>query len=369
MGKSEKYILMAVYNQLEKDGRSLRQAETLVNAGYRVVVLSANTSYKTDFFQVHSYRVRRGAMGWILFCIYAFCFICKHRSDIAFLYLQNHYLTGLGYISCKILKKKWVYDAHENLIPAKRYGMKTEKFLLYMERISIRSASLVVAANYERARILKSIYGLKNVIFVRNIIHTEQIKKKRAYIRPKPDDDFWLLYQGYLGEERNLQLFIRALAELPHRFKLRIIGGGEQLDYLYFLVKELHLGERVEFLGHLPYEEMLSKSIGVDLGIVYYKSWNLNTYYCSPNKIYEYSNMNIPVLSSGQPMFKDIFKKYKIGEYLVDNVTPKDVACVIKKISDSYELYLSNFERFNAEYNAKNDERCLLNALEHIFVY
>lgn len=44
----EKYCLAIVYEQLDKDGRALRQISTLIKGNYRVVVICANTSSKFD---------------------------------------------------------------------------------------------------------------------------------------------------------------------------------------------------------------------------------------------------------------------------------------------------------------------------------
>ncbi len=360
-------VLVVVYDQVEEDGRAIRQIETLVKAGYKVEVIGTNTSYENSSVAVHSFASNRGGLEWLKFSIRTLNFIRRRKNTIQFLFLQNFPLVIVGLLSKLFFRVEWVYDAYENLIPSRRYHVRKYLLLYLMEKFTIKSAALVVSANYERMRLLKGVYGIKNVTYVKNIVHSNAIKCKRPFRVPSCDDNFTVLYQGFIDDERNLKLFIKSLLYLPNHYVLKVIGDGSQLPELRCLVDELKLNSRVIFLGRLAYDKMLEETISADLGIVYYKSIDLNTYYCSPNKIYEYSNMNIPFVSSPQPMFKEILQKYKIGEFIPDSFTPNEVANAIRKISYEYSSYLTDFDRFNKDYNSLNEENRLINELANTF--
>ena len=364
----EKYCLAIVYEQLDKDGRALRQISTLIKGNYRVGVICANTSSKFDNvrYKVINFDTGRKLKGWLKFNLLTLKYIWRHRKEIYFLYMLNSYMLLLGFISKKYLNINWVYDSYENLIISKRFPFtKMEKYIFLLEKFCIKNSSLVVAANNERARLMKRLYRLSNVTYVMNIIHKNQVVDTASKPLPNAGEDFWILYQGVITKERNLSLIISSLQYLPLNYKLRIIGSGDE-ENLKILIEKMGLCDRVVFEGRLPYNEMLKKSLNSHLGIVYYISWNLNTYYCSPNKIFEYANMHIPIISSSQRLFRKIFSKYKIGAFLEENATPEKVAKIIEEISLNYDTYTKDFCAFNEEYNSDNESNRIIEKLKEI---
>lgn len=291
----KKKCLVAVYCHKRMDGRCLRAIRMLKEMDLEVQVIASSSvvDYSNEFFFINK-NLETGFWNWLRFCIFLFGYIARRRREYDLLYLLNNQVCIVGWFSSLFFRKKWVYDAFECLMGCKRYPLKLDgNFIFYiLERLSIKKASLVIAANYERARLLKYAYRLKHVTYVANILPYSgryAISQRKIY---KKGEDFVILYQGFIGQERNLSIFIEALSFLPEFCKLKIVGGGEvqELNYLKSLVSQLHLGERVMFTGPVPYDQLITQTQNSDLGIVTYKSWNLNTYYCSPNKIYEYAN-------------------------------------------------------------------------------
>lgn len=65
-----------------------------------------------------------------------------------------------------------------------------------------------------------------------------------------------LITTSRLVEKNAVGDIIKALKFLPESFKLKIIGTGEQERDLKVLAVDLDLESRIEFLGHVPYEEI-----------------------------------------------------------------------------------------------------------------
>lgn len=65
-----------------------------------------------------------------------------------------------------------------------------------------------------------------------------------------PKDTFSLLAVGRLDRVKGFDLVIRAMAELPEKVTLKIVGEGEELEALDALIKQLALSERVHLLGY-----------------------------------------------------------------------------------------------------------------------
>jgi glycosyltransferase involved in cell wall biosynthesis len=64
-------------------------------------------------------------------------------------------------------------------------------------------------------------------------------------------DRFLIGYVGRLVPEKGVDILLRALALLPERFVLAVIGGGREAEALRALAGELGVGEGVRWLGRV----------------------------------------------------------------------------------------------------------------------
>jgi glycosyltransferase involved in cell wall biosynthesis len=71
-------------------------------------------------------------------------------------------------------------------------------------------------------------------------------------------EGFVVLCPGALTARKGHKYLIEAMLHLPSDVKLWLAGEGELRPVLEEQVKELGLGERVRFLGHLPHEKLLN---------------------------------------------------------------------------------------------------------------
>lgn len=358
------FILMVVYNKIQYDARVIRSAEALSNLSENIKVISCNSDIKFKNEKFKSIVYTSGLKESLLlfsFWIYIFKYSILNRNEIKLLYVHDYYLSYVGKIISKLIKVKWVYDAHELLLERKKYKHSSrQKFFKFLEKKAIVKADLVIAANEEREKIIKFIYKLKNTISVLNI--APQIISSNNNIGK---EDF-IVYQGAMTEGRNISYFIKILQYLPARIKLKLIGTGPDVDLYKKMVKELSLIDRVIFTGMIPYSQILNESKNCKLGIVYYKLAGLNNFYCSPNKIYEYAQLQIPMLVSTQPFLKQITTKYHIGEVLEISNNIEEHACLIIKIMNNHASYEQGMIKFLSDFTYENEMRKLQESISSI---
>jgi len=87
-----------------------------------------------------------------------------------------------------------------------------------------------------------------------------------------------LLFVGRLNAQKGLELLLRALALLPERVSLDVVGEGEERERLVRLAADLALGERVRWHGAQPHPRLpdfytrssalVMPSVGEGLGLV-----------------------------------------------------------------------------------------------------
>ena len=257
----------------------------------------------------------------------------------------------------------YIYDAHELLIKDKgQKYTKREKFLLWAENRYVHDAYRVIAANAEREMVMKKTYGLKNTLNVLNIADY----KYQQIAGTIDGNTNWIVYQGVIIESRKLSFFIKSLKYLPSNYKIMFIGGGQSIDFLQQIAKEENLYDRVCFTGRLSNKEMMDKLKECKVGIISYPFTTLNNIYCSPNKLYEYTAIGMPVISSRQPFLEKVLTKYKIGG-LFDFDDEKGFATTVVQIVDNYNYFTNNIPIFVKDYNIEKEKKKFIDALAPLF--
>jgi glycosyltransferase involved in cell wall biosynthesis len=351
--KDKNIIIMAVYNKIENDARVLRSAEMLSTFGKNIKLLSCNSdiNYVSKYFEsiVFVNNKKNRYIYFIKYLIFVLRYIFLHRKNTHLLYLHDIQMIIIGFVYSFFFKINWVYDAHEIYFQRKNYKCtRLDTLCLFLERISIKKAKLVIEANAERERIVRNIYHLKKTTYIQNVI------KEYPLISNVVKEDL-IVYQGSMSEERRITRYIKALQYLPQNISIKLIGGGPDLEYYKHFVQKLNLYDRVNFTGRIPYSDMNEQCCMAKLGVVSYLMDNLNHYYCASNKIFEYASMRVPMLFTPQPFLKKIVKKYQIGEVLLESASVIELANLIESMILNYKKYIIGMEDLLNDYTFDNE--------------
>ncbi len=111
-----------------------------------------------------------------------------------------------------------------------------------------------------------------------------------------------LIYVGNVISWSGLDHAIRALPEILRACptaKLLIVGDGlpGYVAYLRQLVEQLHLQDRVDFLGRRPAEDLPDLLAGADIGLANSQTVAFRKYAC-PLKVIEYMAAGLPVIAT-----------------------------------------------------------------------
>ena len=82
------------------------------------------------------------------------------------------------------------------------------------------------------------------------------------------------------------------------------------------MVKEHALLDRVRLLGKMSYERMMAYTCNADLGLTLDKDTNLNYRFSLPNKLFDYLQAGIPVLTTDLPEVAGIVREFDCGVVL-----------------------------------------------------
>lgn len=123
--------------------------------------------------------------------------------------------------------------------------------------------------------------------------------------KPKPDrprgrDGVRFVFVGSIAKERNIGLLVRAFHALRNQsdtpVSLDIFGGGDNLDEIKGLTRDLGMGEAVIFHGFVQQDQLFERLSDYDIGIGYVPC---GKYFEAPSlKVMEYAAAGISILAS-----------------------------------------------------------------------
>lgn len=230
------------------------------------------------------------------------------------------------------------------------------------------SASKIVCCEYNRAKITESFFHLKEtptIIPNKPIVELMEIPCLSTVVPELFElclKNKIILYQGIFNyPERRLDEICKAIDLLPSNYHLLLMGPNDSNKRR---LEEKYHSNKVHFVPFMPFPLHLSVTRLAHIGVLSYFSSSgniestLNTLYCAPNKIHEYSLFNVPSISNDLPAMKEIYSKYSIGE-IVD-YDSNQIAEAILHISDNYGDYTG----FDAFLSQTDPERMILSLID-----
>jgi len=210
---------------------------------------------------------------------------------------------------------------------------------LYMRALGpiARNARHVVVPEINRAYIYKSLLSLQrtpSVIPNKPFSHPARARLNIDFLSVELREQIasrkCLVYQGPIHPERDLTPVLRALAKNGD-YAIVVMGR----DYGV-------LGSYREILPdliHIPFvtpPNHLNITSWAHIGLIVYDNCSLNTVYCAPNKIWEYSGFGLPMLCSD-----NLGLRYTVGAAgaakLVDLEDCTAVDAALRQIEEEYK--------------------------------
>jgi glycosyltransferase involved in cell wall biosynthesis len=135
---------------------------------------------------------------------------------------------------------------------------------------------------------------------------------------------------------------------------LDIIGPGDKI-YIDNLKQEIVGYENIRILPGVSQKDIDELLPQYDIGFAFYSNTNLNNYYCAPNKIFQYINNRVAIISNDYPGLISLVQNNKIG-VCVNKINEEQLESAIRKIQKE-QLYnnITDELRFNYSWNTQED--------------
>ena len=356
--------IVSVINDLVTDQRVHRTCTALHRMGFEVLLVGrrkhdslplAEREYATHRMKL---RAEKGVWFYVFFQWRLLRFLMKNKADV---YVANDLDTlWPNYMVSKWRKKPLVYDTHEIFteVPElvnRRFKQNTWKRL---ERRLFPKLKHVFTVNDSIAEWYEKEYGIRPRV-VRNIpplgAHvSRQLTRKEVHL---PEFKKIILLQGAgINVHRGAEEAVQAMKYLDNAVLL-IIGGGDVIHVLKERAEQLHLEEKVIFIGKLPPDELRAWTRLADIGITLDKDTNINYRFSLPNKIFDYIHAGLPVLASDLVEVRKVVETWNVGRITPDHA-PETIARMLQEMLESpeYEVWKENARKAAAELNWEREE-------------
>lgn len=261
---------------------------------------------------------------------------------------------------CKI-----VFNAHE--LETERIGFSNfrKKINKILERILIKYCSTTIVVSQSILEWYQQTYPCIDVHCIYNAPLYQQ-PVKNNYFRMTynlSDTDIIFLYQGGFAVGRGIPLLLETFKELPQNYHIVFMGHG-QLETE--IKKMAHKYSNIHIHKVVPQEELYKYTSSADYGFSVIESIALNHEYCMPNKLFEYTMYEVPVIVSYTKDQASFVKTNKIG-YVLQDYTSNGLKELILSIDVNVrEEFIQNMRTIRGDICWDSQEKKLIDIYEKI---
>jgi glycosyltransferase involved in cell wall biosynthesis len=307
------------------DRRVWLEATSLTEAGYAVSVICPKARGYTASFEtvegVDIYRYglpveARAVIGFVT--EFAWCFVRSFMKSVRIAVAgrgfdvihacnppETFWLLGRFW---RLFGKRFLFD-HHDLSPemyAAKFGRATGSMyngLLFLERMTFRSADVVITTNDSHKRIAQMRGGVapEKVFVVRSGPDVGRFKVHEPDARWKKGKPFLLVYLGEMCKQDGVDHLVRALRILREDLKREdvhavFVGGGPEQPMIRAYADEQGIGDICTFTGRVSDEELCRVLSSADIAVDPdpKTEWSDKS---TMNKIMEYMFFGLPIVS------------------------------------------------------------------------
>lgn len=273
----------------------------------------------------------------------------KGRSIKADIYVAITFEDLLiAFILTRFNNAKLVYNANElegdrKLFKSDIIQKKINSFIRFFEKFILKRTDCVIAADFERGKVMQQWYGLDKVEIIRNVpvyYRGEKTNLIRDFLK-LDEERIILLYQGSLTPGRGLEQSISAASQVLDSKLVLVLLGDIQNSYKNHLVQlaKNYNFKNLYFIPAVPWQELLSWTSSADISLVLIENVSLSYYLAAPNKLYESIMAEVPYIASNFPEIKLVNNIAKAG-ILVSPENDLEIVSAINKLVTDMDFVL-----------------------------
>jgi|GEM_PF-1295387 len=348
---------------LKYRGRLFKQIKTLKNNGFEVMLIHGQTEKEAPDYSIYDFPIipvkvvqesfkMLTFLSQLRFGQIAAKLIETNQADIVVSVALQSALSG-ALSKSRNPGRFFIFDNNELSIEMISSKFK-RKVWSQIHNYILKKADVVMHAEKRRLEYFSKTYRteakqflLENLPFFKNHVPERGLRKSIRCV-----------YVGGFMPGRFIEEILIGFSELNEKSVfLDMIGFYSPPNYeikIRKLIANIDTSH-IKFLPPVSHSKMYNTLSSYDIGLAFYSNTNLNNYYCAPNKIYDYIQMGIPVITNDYPGLIDVIQKNRLG-VCVSSVDTMNFKNAIHTIN-SDNLYANIDEKIKRRYSWENQER------------
>ncbi|MEA3370709.1 MAG: glycosyltransferase [Campylobacterota bacterium] len=367
-----KKIANIVFNPFTNDSRVIKESASLANNGYYVEVIAhldkglEKTQVENSFIVKRFSYLDRIVSKSKLAKLKAYLLYVKEASlyckDFDILHCNDLNALPIAFIIKKLYNKdvKIVYDAHEYETEVNGLGGFQKYITKKAEQFFIRYANAVICVSDAIADEYVRLYDIPKPSLVLNTPAFKSVEKKdifREVFGIKKEQTIFL-YQGALSQGRGVQTVLDTFKMMQSDESVIIFMGYGNLEAeIQKLSAEC---SNIYFHKAVSPEVLLDYTSSADFGIATIEDSCLSYRYCLPNKIFEYTMANLPVIVSNLPEMKKLVLDNSIGVVVKEDTSSSLKKAILEAVTLDKDKLQINIQKVKEIYNWEEQEKVLL---------
>lgn len=365
-------VIVSVSNDLVTDNRVDKTCRTIIESGYEVILIgrlrknSPPMNPRPYSFIRKRLIFSKGFLFYANLNIALFFKLLFSRFDI--LWANDLDTLFANFLVSRIRNKPLIYDSHEYFteVPELKYNKFAKWFWKKIEKAILPRLKHVVTVCDPIKDYFKTTYDVDAVV-VRNCPKKDfakRVKTKEDLSMPNKPILVW--QGGGCNIERGMEELVEAMQEVDAH--LYIIGGGDVYEDLKALSNKFGVGDKISFIGRLPFGEMMQYTFNATIGLSLDKDTNGNYAISLPNKLFEYIHAELPFLITPLSEIKPIVDAFNCGEFITHH-KPKYLAEMINSLlgdEKRRELYSQNSKKAKEILCWEEEEKKIIDLLTTI---
>lgn len=253
-------------------------------------------------------------------------------------------LLPAAYHVSQVKKIPLIYDAHELYPEQACFTADQRNLYTSVESYYVKFPNLVITVNESIASEMAERYEISKPDVILNAIDSPDSFNKdtkfnhfREQLNIREDQKI-VLYQGSYSPNRNLDLLVKSAVHINRKdVVIVLMGFGEYKKELEVISKQDNtFNEKVFFFAAVSQSVLIEYSSSADVGIIPYPHIDLNSFYCTPNKLFEFVQARLPIIANDSPELNRFINGYSLGiTQKIENEV--DIANLIDKYFDEFE--------------------------------
>jgi glycosyltransferase involved in cell wall biosynthesis len=209
----------------------------------------------------------RQKLHYFYFCVWVLGWTLRWHPS--WIYASDPLVCPAALLLCSLPWLRVLYHEHDSPDGPPAGGF--QRLVRWARRQVARRATCCVLPNEVRLERFKAETGRRQDVFcVWNCPSSPEVAPRRA----PASGGFWLLYHGSIVPDRLPLAAVSALAALPDRVKLRVIGYETvgctgYVEQLRERAKQLGIGDRLELVAAMPRFELMERCQQCDAGLAF----------------------------------------------------------------------------------------------------